>query len=860
MNILHITPHLSTGGLPEFLYNIIKTDKINNLYCLEYQFLGGDFNVQRNKIKKLLNSNFFEHTQLSSIDINNFDIIYLQEIPEYFMSENDCMFLYNSDRKYKIIESSHDSSFSIENKKYFPDCFGLIADCQEKEFKKLNIPIIRIELDFEKKEKNKQKYLKELNLNPNFKHVINVGIFSPRKNQKEFLEYAKYFKNEDIVFHFVGVIADNFIDYHKNLINEAKKYKNIKIWGQRNDVYKFYNIADLFIFTSKGNTSDKETKPLVIKEASEYNIPTLIYNLDNYNSYYDKYDNIQYLSNDFDENIKKIKNILNIETQFEISFIEDENKYIIETKSKGIYKFSIRDINSSHPMYCGNLNFGENDSYWVTPCGKDWNNQFDKNNVFSGFYVEIYNQSNKLLYSKEFPKKEKTSFDEIISSPFINSCINYYQFFVDCNYDFIKNDLESAIDIGANCGISSDFLIKKGAKKLYLIDADKRNVKFLKNKYKENKNINIIHKTVSGNDIDYSFFYEDEENTTISSLIKDQIHGFGKRRKTKVENITLDHFFELYNIKNISIIKIDIEGEEYNLIKNTKIETLKKSDYYLIELHCNESIDEYYYLIRKFENDFNIQIREEKTNKIISIDEIFKNQSYILWCEKKHKENISLQQAVTFQEEFSERHLMSFDNLKQFNVERNFYNICETIPHDYPCLRHNNISDGSSNSLTSRHFGCFSSIRDIVLNKFNNDYLIVFESDSYILDSFSFLENLEKIKYYIKQYDINYFSLAGPNHFQTKELLSPEIETIDDFCYITNQCYYCNAFVIHKKDKDFFQNVFQKEPWDTPDLFLKHYLTKNNKKICVTREPLVVQCNGESLIDREFKKNEYITY
>jgi hypothetical protein len=36
---------------------------------------------------------------------------------------------------------------------------------------------------------------------------------------------------------------------------------------------------DLFLFTSRGTNTDKETMPLVIREALSYQIPTLIYNL-----------------------------------------------------------------------------------------------------------------------------------------------------------------------------------------------------------------------------------------------------------------------------------------------------------------------------------------------------------------------------------------------------------------------------------------------------------------------------------------------------------------------------------------------------------------------------------------------------
>jgi predicted RNase H-like nuclease (RuvC/YqgF family) len=49
------------------------------------------------------------------------DIIHLEEIPEFFMDgSNVADIIYKTDRKYTIVETSHDSSFDTTTKKYFP--------------------------------------------------------------------------------------------------------------------------------------------------------------------------------------------------------------------------------------------------------------------------------------------------------------------------------------------------------------------------------------------------------------------------------------------------------------------------------------------------------------------------------------------------------------------------------------------------------------------------------------------------------------------------------------------------------------------------------------------------------------------
>lgn len=84
---------------------------------------------------------------------------------------------------------------------------------------------------------------------------------------------------------------------------------NCLIWGERNDVEKFYQAADLMVFTSI-----METAPIVIKESISWNLPCLIHNLPTYKGMYDKYEKVKYLvPNNAQENIKLIKTHLNLQ-------------------------------------------------------------------------------------------------------------------------------------------------------------------------------------------------------------------------------------------------------------------------------------------------------------------------------------------------------------------------------------------------------------------------------------------------------------------------------------------------------------------------------------------------------------------
>ena len=310
--LLYIAPHLSTGGLPQYLLKKVELLKDEfEIYVIEYSDHGGNkLVVQKNKILSLIDTDKFftlgedKYELLNLINQINPDIIHLEEIPEYFMDYDLAEKIYKTDRKYNIIETSHDSSFNTDNKLHFPDKFMFVSDWQIQQYKNLDIPKILVEYPIEYKSRpDRTQALKHLNLDPSRIHILHVGLFTPRKNQAEFFEYAKSLPQYH--FHCVGNQAGNFAHYWKPLMEN--KPDNITWWDERKDVDSFYSSMDLFLFTSRGSDQDKETMPLVIREAMSWGMDIMIYNLGVYLNYFDKYDNIQYL--DFN-NLEKNKELI----------------------------------------------------------------------------------------------------------------------------------------------------------------------------------------------------------------------------------------------------------------------------------------------------------------------------------------------------------------------------------------------------------------------------------------------------------------------------------------------------------------------------------------------------------------------
>jgi glycosyltransferase involved in cell wall biosynthesis len=289
MKILFVTPHLSTGGLPQYLLKQVEIfSKEHEIFVIEYSDIAPDFIVQKNKLKSILGNNLItlrENKQdiIKYISQINPEVVHFQELPEDFIEVKILDEVYKYNRKYSIVVTTHSSYTDPSRIKYTADKFVLVSNWSKKVFEnhyKDEIPCDVLEYPIEKIEYNKEEAKKELGWDPEYKHVLHVGLFTPGKNQKHIMEVAKLCLDYKIQFHFIGNQAGNFADYWKPLM---KKLPKNCIWhGERNDVERFYKAADLFYFPSLF-----ELSPISIKEAISHNLPLFLTKLHTYESDYD---------------------------------------------------------------------------------------------------------------------------------------------------------------------------------------------------------------------------------------------------------------------------------------------------------------------------------------------------------------------------------------------------------------------------------------------------------------------------------------------------------------------------------------------------------------------------------------------
>jgi autotransporter strand-loop-strand O-heptosyltransferase len=411
LKVLFVAPHLSTGGMPSFLLKRIeliqKYSPEIDIYVVEYSLYSNAYVVQRDQIINLLPHNRFwslgwfggnDDEKLKLIDIikeNKIDIVHIEEIPEGFdpfnkIPDKILNLLYDNNRTWRVVETCHNIWFDPKTmKNYNPDAYAFCTPYHKqftfsRETQHCDVIQFPIENQF-RSESDKVESQIKLGLDTNKIHVLNVGLWTPGKNQKEGVELARLLEktNPEIEFHFVGNQASNFQEYWKPIMEDLPS--NVKVWGERNDVDVFMKSCDVFMFNSTW-----ECNPLVLRESISYGLKIISRNLPQYLDMFTKY------ITEIDDSLQTTKDrLLNLissrETYYlpsgqSLSFAESHSNFYKEVKSKPVVinrpKLSNVKINQHFVEKPFLEILGESDST---------------------FDIKIYDDNGKLYYENNLP-------------------------------------------------------------------------------------------------------------------------------------------------------------------------------------------------------------------------------------------------------------------------------------------------------------------------------------------------------------------------------------------------------------------------------------------------------------------------
>ena len=444
--LLYVASHLSTGGMPQYLLKQIQTFKDEfDIEVIEYNnHSGGVFVVQKNQINDLVKLHTLEEDKSKIVKlVSNIkpDIIHFTEIPEHFISYDILDKLWDKKRKYFIVASTHGSGTNPDEIRYQPDRYVLVSEWSRRKFEHLGIDTMVWDYPIQKQKFSKSKFKKELGFESDWKHVLMVGLFTPGKNQGEIFQIARQLEKYKIKFHFIGNQAINFEHYWKPLMDS--KPQNCIVWGERQDVDKFYKASDMFYFSSI-----LELNPLSIKEALGYGLPSLFRKLHTYLDTYDSNKLVTYINDDLDNTKQIILNTLQPEFNEIPGWFSYENLYdrMVDSSNEGATFVEVGAW------------FGKSTNHMATKIkesGKKidfiavdtWKGSLDEElhqNIVGSFGGDIYSDfiENTILSGNDKSFKTIKDTSENASKQFPNNSIDYIMIDAGHDYDSVINDLK----------------------------------------------------------------------------------------------------------------------------------------------------------------------------------------------------------------------------------------------------------------------------------------------------------------------------------------------------------------------------------------------------------------------------------
>ena len=443
--LLYISSHLSTGGMPQYLLKQIQTFKKDfDIEVIEVSnHSGGVFVVQKDQINDLVKLHTLGDDKSEMIDLIKSikpTIIHFTEIPEHFISTDILNKLWDSNRKYNIVVSTHGSGTNPNEIRYQPDRYVLVSEWSRRKFEHLGVDTKVWEYPIEAQSFNKVEVQKELGFDSSWKHVLMVGLFTEGKNQGEIFNVARILEKYKIKFHFVGNQAINFKDYWGPIMEH--KPDNCIVWGERSDVDLFYKASDMFYFSSK-----LELNPLSIKEALGYGLICILRKLDTYLDTYDSNELVTYIDNDIDFTKKTI-----------IELMEPEFNEIPGWFSySGLYDRMVNNFNDGASFVEVGSWLGKSSNYMVSEITKSKKNiEFTAIDTFKGTENEELHKNIVGLYGGdiygEFVENTIISdnyalFNSIkdtsknASTQFQNDSIDFIMIDAGHNYDSVKSDI-----------------------------------------------------------------------------------------------------------------------------------------------------------------------------------------------------------------------------------------------------------------------------------------------------------------------------------------------------------------------------------------------------------------------------------
>ena len=164
----------------------------------------------------------------------------------------------------------------------------------------------------------------------------------------------------------------------------------------------------------------------------------------------------------------------------------------------------------------------------------------------------------------------------------------FKQIFVDNEYDSLNlpETAKTIIDLGANIGLSALFFIKKfPTSRIVAVEPDAVNFSIMeKNLEKFSKSISFLQAAIWPTDGEVSLVEEDDDHASLGAWGY-RTEASNGNSGLSVKAVTIPTIMKQYNMDFVDILKVDIEGAEYELFEKNYEDWIDKVGLIIIETH-----------------------------------------------------------------------------------------------------------------------------------------------------------------------------------------------------------------------------------------------------------------------------------
>ena len=828
---------------------------------IEYAFLAWNYVVQRNKVINIVGSNFYslgenKRELLDFIETFNPDVVSMEEFPEMFMDDMITRELYAPERTYRIVETTHDSSFNPDHKRWMPDEFVFVSAYNIMKYKHLSVPMRVIEypvnLQLDKPEKKVKGSV----------DVCIVGLWTPRKNQAYAIEIARKLIGYNIRFHFVGNQAGNFEDYWKPLMENLPE--NCIVHGELNNVTNFVKICDSFLFTSKGDRNNKELNPIAIKEAMEHpDMPKFLFNLDVYLGKYDGRDDVSYLTGQVEADAQLIKDKLQLKDyRKELVVIgtypNTYDREVLTDECIESHRALNRDILLvSH--YVVKESTQEMVDYYI----------YDQHNpMIEHSYYNRFTQR-----TAEYSVEMRIEGERNQSLCVLTNIMNAYKFAKTHGYTHIfYNTFDVILDPRDVEVVNNAFAFLGSEWKAYLATLDTPFGLGIQT------NGMVLDVDVIPKFIDDVRTREEYNNACERIGAQNFLEDYLMKRAQRTQGLWLDLAYEGTLLKNsglgkssnseyYGILEDELSGDKwfyfhtYNEEDTRILELFEEDQQYPVQydLQQNKTV---LHVLKKGTINVYISLEDDEqehldANKPIGTIAFRKGE-----IKKPKIKLVHIQ--TTLDDEREQQSRKSLERVRDHGWEYVLHRNVpyKSLPPKHNCYRPDCVSmelfdpetvDRLGTALTPAHYGCYQAFRDAILSEFDGcDYLMICEGDCLIeVDVAEFIHKVEECALLLDKHNIKIMSFGDKDTLEFGWPQSPVIEEINDDMYITNHLIGMQSIMFPASIAKELKSKVRTFPWDAADIYFN--LLFQSKNMGIVHKRLTTQADGYSLIDQQFK-------